>query len=301
MPAWKDAPAGPAEPWASSDGSAAPPGPVRALVRRPASAEVFSTARFPAGPELEPWVQYLWTVDWDLGNGHPDGQPVETKVITYPALHLTAEWGGPGEVRHGHPMPATLVHGAVSRVFTVQLSGSGAVVGVRFKPGGGYAWAGREAVRLLDRAVPAAELLAPALARLHDGLTDRHPAERAVGFRAALAAELPPPGSADVELDDLVARMAADSTLVRVEQVVQLSGWSVRTVQRRFRHHLGVSPKWVLARFRLQEAALALEAEPAVDLAELAVRLGWYDQAHLTNDFRRMLGETPRRYADRTR
>lgn len=299
MPAWKDAPAVPVA--AAPDGSADQAAPVRALVRRPASAEVFSTTRFPAGAELEPWVEYLWTVDWDLGRGDREAQPVETTVISYPALHLTAEWGSPGEVRHGQPMPATLVHGAISRVFTVQLSGSGAVVGARFKPGGCFAWTGREAADLLDRAVPAAELLTPALARLHDGLDDRDPAERAARFRAALAARLPPPGSADAELDDLVGRMAADSSLVRVEQVVQLSGWSVRTVQRRFRRHLGVSPKWVLARFRLQEAALALEAEPAVDLAELAVRLGWYDQAHLTNDFRRMLGETPRQYADRSR
>ena len=36
-----------------------------------------------------------------------------------------------------------------------------------------------------------------------------------------------------------------------------------------------------------------------MDLAKLAVRLGWYDQAHLTNDFRRMLGETPGQYAAR--
>jgi AraC-like DNA-binding protein len=297
VPAWKDAPAAPAEPEATSSPGDEQATPVRALVRRPASAEVFRTARFPAGPDLEPWVEYLWTVDWDLGSG----PPVESKVISYPALHLTAEWGGPGEVRHGHPMPATLVHGAVSRVFTVQLHGSGAVVGVRFKPGGCFAWTGREAVGLLDRALPAAELLETGLARLHDEAAGTGPAERAALFRAALQAHAPQPDSADGELDDLVARMAADPTLVQVEQVVRLSGWSVRTLQRRFRRHLGVSPKWVLARFRLQEAALALEAEPAVDLAELAVRLGWYDQAHLTNDFRRMLGETPRQYADRTR
>ena len=270
--------------------------PTRALVRRRASGDAFSTERFPPGHELEPWVEYLWTVDWDHG-----GPPVESKVITFPALHLTAEWGWPGEVRHGHPMPATLVHGAVSRVFVLRLSGSGSVVGARFRPGGCFAWTGRDASALLDRAVPAAELLAADLADLHLGLADRSPAERAAGFRAALAGRLPPPGSADVELDDLVARMATDPSLVRVEQVVQASGWSVRTLQRRFRKHLGVSPKWVLARFRLQEAALEIEREQHLDLAELAVRLGWYDQAHLTNDFRRMLGETPGRYAARSR
>ena len=76
--------------------------------------------------------------------------------------------------------------------------------------------------------------------------------------------------------------------------------WSAgarRTLQRHFRARVGVSAKWVLARFRLQEAAVELERDPAVNLAELSARLGWHDQAHFTNDFRRMLGTTPARYA----
>jgi AraC-like DNA-binding protein len=46
----------------------------------------------------------------------------------------------------------------------------------------------------------------------------------------------------------------------------------------------------------LQQAALELETDPTLDCAELAVRLGWYDQAHFINDFRSMLGCTPRDY-----
>ena len=95
--------------------------------------------------------------------------------------------------------------------------------------------------------------------------------------------------------------MESDSSLIRVEQLVELTGWSMRTLQRRFRVQLGVSPKQVLSRFRLQEAALQLEREPDLELAELAVRLGWYDQAHFSRDFRQLLGETPGRYAARAR
>jgi AraC-like DNA-binding protein len=39
--------------------------------------------------------------------------------------------------------------------------------------------------------------------------------------------------------------------------------------------------------------------DPTVDSADLAVRLGWYDQAHFINDFRTMLGCTPGEYATR--
>ena len=53
-------------------------------------------------------------------------------------------------------------------------------------------------------------------------------------------------------------------------------------------------------RMRGALAARPPSVEDDLDLVELAVRLGWYDQAHLTNDFRRMLGETPGQYAART-
>jgi AraC-like DNA-binding protein len=38
-------------------------------------------------------------------------------------------------------------------------------------------------------------------------------------------------------------------------------------------------------------------AKEAREHADLAVRLGWYDQAHFINDFRTMLGSTPGEYA----
>ena len=50
--------------------------------------------------------------------------------------------------------------------------------------------------------------------------------------------------------------------------------------------------------YRLQHAALEIETDPSVDFADLAIRLGWYDQAHFINDFR-SIGCTPVGYATR--
>ncbi len=86
---------------------------------------------------------------------------------------------------------------------------------------------------------------------------------------------------------------------VRISDVAASVGWSPRTQQRRFRRLLGVSPKWVLMRYRLQAAALQLEQHPSADLTDIAVGLGWYDESHLSEDFRRVLGTTPGRYAER--
>jgi AraC-like DNA-binding protein len=59
---------------------------------------------------------------------------------------------------------------------------------------------------------------------------------------------------------------------------------------------VGVSPKWVLARYRMHDAVGELDAGYAGALADLAARYGWFDQAHFTRDFSRLVGEPPSAY-----
>ncbi len=120
----------------------------------------------------------------------------------------------------------------------------------------------------------------------------------AAGLDDAIAAGADDTDPTYTSLTALVERIRDDGRLHRVEQVMRLSPWSARTTQRVFRRYVGVPVKWVLCRYRLQQAALEIESDPDVDFADLAVRLGWYDQAHFINDFRSMLGSTPGEYAD---
>jgi transcriptional regulator GlxA family with amidase domain len=98
---------------------------------------------------------------------------------------------------------------------------------------------------------------------------------------------------------ELVKRITEDQGLQRVAQLADASGLSARKLQRLFSDYVGVSPKWVMRRARLHEAALRVEKEgPAsVDWAVLAADLGYADQAHLTRDFTATLGVPPTRYA----
>jgi AraC-like DNA-binding protein len=59
---------------------------------------------------------------------------------------------------------------------------------------------------------------------------------------------------------------------------------------------VGVSPKWVMRRARLHEAALRADGGEPVDWAALAFDLGYADQAHLTREFTATIGVPPSRY-----
>jgi AraC-like DNA-binding protein len=263
--------------------------PELGVVGRAGSTSVFELDRWPPSDDAARWVDHFWSVSWDL-RGRP---PFASAVITFPAVHLTHEWGTDSP-RHGHPLPSTLIQGVVERVFTTTLSEQGAVVGARFAPGGFAARFDRDAGELTGHTVPVDDELFGGPLVLDD---DRESA--AARLDQAIAAHRGDVDAIYLALGTLVDRIRDDDTLHRVEQVMAHSPWSARTTQRVFRRYVGVPVKWVLCRYRLQHAALEIETDPAVDFADLAVRLGWYDQAHFINDFRSMLGCTPGEYATR--
>jgi AraC-like DNA-binding protein len=246
----------------------------------------------PVSEPLRPFVERYWSVRWNL-TGQP---PFRSEVLSHPSVNVSVESGT--EPRFGVGLPAVLVHGVVTKRFTVDLTGEGRVSAVKFRPGGFAAFTGvlpacDSVVPLrAELGVPVADLLAAVQAEDDDDA-------RAARLDAVLLPRAPTPPDAYIDLLGLVAAMIEDRSLVRVDQVAALGGLGVRSLQRLFAAYVGVSPKAVLARYRLQDAAAAIDAGEVDDLADLAASLGWFDQAHFSRDFRAVVGVPPSAYRAR--
>jgi AraC-like DNA-binding protein len=280
---------------ASWKNATAATGTTRGLLR-PAETEREAALRrdAPVSDALAPFVERYWSVRWDR-TGRP---PFRSEVLSHPSVNLSVESGT--HPRFGVDLPAVLVHGVVTRRFTVDLVGVGRVTAAKFRPGGFTALTGvlpaHNGVTLLgsELDVAAASLLAAVTAEDDDDA-------RAAVLDAALAPLAPAPPAAYLDLLGLLDRMVDDRSLVRVEQVAALGTMSVRSLQRLFAGYVGVSPKAVLARYRLQDAAALIDAGAGDDLAGLATSLGWFDQAHFSRDFRAVVGVTPSAYLRQAR
>jgi AraC-like DNA-binding protein len=94
-----------------------------------------------------------------------------------------------------------------------------------------------------------------------------------------------------------IVRIAEEAPgLTQVEELAASAGIGVRALQQLFSDYVGVSPKWVLRRYRLHEAADRLANGEEIDLSELALGLGYFDQAHFTSDFHKLVGKPPAQY-----
>ena len=95
----------------------------------------------------------------------------------------------------------------------------------------------------------------------------------------------------------VVADMRAASPGCRVGEIAERHHVSTRTLQRLFADYVGVSPKWVLQRYRLHEAIEQLAGREGIDWTRFALDLGYFDHAHFIRDFRAVVGRLPSQYA----
>ena len=261
----------------------------RGVLRPDLAASVIRLDRHKPADALAPFVDYYWIVRWDL-RGQP---PHEQTVLPHPNVHLVFEASGAG------------IFGVDRRLFTRSLSGLGLGFGVRFTAGGFRPFWQAPISQLTDRVVPAARLFGPGAETTRQAIMDVFDSG---GFdvddgvmigcaEALLLSVLPERDPLAEQAAALVARVTDDPGLRRVDELAASSGLSVRTLQRLFADYVGVSPKWVMRRARLHEAAERADGGEPVDWAALASDLGYADQAHLTRDFTVTIGVPPTRYA----
>lgn len=236
-------------------------------------------ARYAAPAAVADRVGWFWLPEWDLAPGRSSRQ----HVIAFPASNLVVEGG------------TVVVSGPTTRASHRDLVGRGWAVGALLRPAAVHALLPDPGV-LADatRPVVVPELADAVGAAMASG-ADRH--ERAVAaFADWFLAHVPPADEEARLAGALVDVIGSDPSLLRVEDAAAALGVSVRTVQRLARRYVGITPVAMIRRRRLQEAAERLRGDPGAALADLAADLGYADHAHLTRDFRAVLGITPSGY-----
>jgi AraC-like DNA-binding protein len=250
----------------------------RGILRPHEGRRHFRLTREPPSPDLATWVERHWMVVWDLR------EPYTQELLNHPTINVAVEANTAG------------VFGIRTERDQRTISGTGRVVGVKFRPGAFQPFYGGSVHQLTNRVLPLAAVFGP----VGDELARAVRAEADDPFAVMeefLRARLP---AADPNLDvlaEIVATMLEDPAVVRVDDLAARHAMSPRSLQRLFRRYVGVSPKWVLRRYRLHEAAERIAEGRDGDWAATALELGYFDQAHFIRDFKALIGASPAQYA----
>ena len=250
----------------------------RGILNPQQGASHFTLTRHAPAPEIAAYVDRHWIVSWDLRGRSPFTQD----VLPHPCVNVVFEQG------HGR------VYGLVRDRFTRRLEGTGTVVGTKFRPGAFALFVGVPMARLVGRSIALSEAFGSDVVRLEGAVASTDDLGVQVAAVERFIAERAPEPDAGYELvSEVIADMLAAPPGMRVDDFAARHGMSARTLQRIFRRYVGLGPKWVLQRYRLHEAAERMAAGEAKDLTRLALDLGYFDLAHFTGHFRRVVGRSP--------
>lgn len=253
-------------------------------VRDESRAGHFSLDRYPAAADLSGLVERYWIVSWEV----PPGRESSITLLPHPCVNVVLDQG------------RLTVHGVGRDRFTYSYRGVGGVFGIKFRPGAFHPFLGGPMVDLTDTVLPAEQIWGPAAADLTERMVAA-PDRRIALVEEFLRERLPPPDPHVELVQTVVAALLHDRTIARVDDVTEMFNINPRTLQRLFQRYVGVSPKWVLRRYRLHEAAAVLAREQQRPWAEVAAELGYFDQSHFIRDFTAAIGMTPVAYAQACR
>jgi AraC-like DNA-binding protein len=236
------------------------------------------------------------------------GSPVESTSLPHPALaaHVSSFWdlrleGGLHQVRSLpdgctdltfdlRAVPAAAhVSGPQQAPRTFELRDRVWLFGVRLLPGA--------APSLLGGPVTSADLWVPLARWLGDGASALAQAVASAPDAAARIAVVEAwltqrlLGGHDRRLGKAMALIFDNAGSVRIAELAIAAGTTERALSRLFTDRVGLSPKRFACVVRFQHVLRRLEGRP--DWAQLALELGYFDQAHMIREFKRLFGCTP--------
>lgn len=295
-------PAGPRQGGLEDSRQAAGPDPVaadsRGILHPWLLQQRLQLTRYPVGPVLAGLVDRFWAVSWDL----PAGTEHRQQVLTHPGANISVGHGEPIATGGGAgPLEARL-SGVAKRLTTRVLAGRGWAVAAMTTPGGLAAFVPGPVSTWNDREVGLSEVLGLDEAALIDSLRSQPDAAtraEVLGhvLEGVLAGAEPERVRRAREVAEVARLAETDRSLRRLADLSARSGVGARSLQRMFAEYAGVSPTWVLRRYRLLDVAEQVRSGGPVSWPEVAADLGYADQAHLTRDFRAATGMTPAAYA----
>jgi AraC-like DNA-binding protein len=257
-------------------------GQPRGILNPKAGEKRFQLSRHLPAPDLSFFVEFYWIVSWDLrGQG-----PYVQETLPHPCVHLVFEKG------------QSRVFGVITGKFSRLLENEGRVFSVKFKPGAFYPFVKMPVSTFTDTTISLSDAFGGESNALEEAIFACENEEEMTKIAETFLRERHPERDEYVaKINQIVDYIIAHPELTRVDELVGSFDLNKRTLQRLFNQYVGVSPKWVIKRYRLHEVAERLANGEDVDWASMALDLEYFDQAHFIKDFKAIVGKTPAEYA----
>ena len=251
----------------------------------------------PVSPSLALYVEHLW-----MARGYLP-ERWNNMILPDGAVELLFNLGDPQRLcdRQDSTRYTTFRNSWISgeRTLPIVIDESGFVhlVGVRFRPGGGWSFLGISLHEFTNRVVELESILGREIAGLRDRLGEAPNDDARFDFLESWLVERIRGRTAPTKsVSYALGVIQRDSNAARIGPLAEQIGISHKHLLREFDRCVGLRPKMFARLCAFQRVIRLVGQHRDVDWSDTAVNCGYYDQAHLIREFRAFSGLTPADY-----
>lgn len=259
-----------------------------------------------ARPALRPFVKQIWASSLPTAES-TQARFRQEKVLPTAYMHLVFRLDTPLILLDSHKRPTALriapeqgiIGGARASYYLKDNQQASRSVGAMLQAGAAQILLGARADELAHCHTPLSDCWGRLSFEIHDKLAGLDSLQQQIDcFEDYLCKQLQL--SAALLWPGLTPALQALEQGLSIEQVVKQSGFSHRYFNHLFQSAVGLSPKRYsrVRRFSQLLTQVKANAQSAYSWADLALDLGYSDQAHLSREFQTFAGLSPRRYRE---
>jgi AraC-like DNA-binding protein len=251
---------------------------------------------FAPSAKLAPYIQSYWFIQ-------SEQQSINTSEYLHPdgGMSLTFNYCDSLKFDDGVDVGDTLFDGAHTSTRAMHLKGKFDVVGIRFLPAGARAFLSMPLNELKSELLPSSDIPLSGHEELYQKLADASSYKEKTSLIEAWLYNIikPEPSGTNVvnAAIDFINSCHGDVSIAAVANRLDLNQ---RRLERLFNNQVGLTAKEFSRNKRIKQARFYLKQHPELSLAEVAYDLGFYDQAHFSNQFKKVVGISPKVYSTKS-
>jgi AraC-like DNA-binding protein len=250
--------------------------------------------RFTPSTKLAPYIQCYWFIK------SRTEQNVKTTEYQHAdgGMSITFNYSDnlwlDNDTHAGH----CLIDGAQTKTRAIHFDGQFNAIGIRFLPAGARAFLAMPLHEIRNHLIPTGDIPISGLHTLYERLGETVSIiDKVAHIEGWLLSIIQPEQRAGKIVDASLQFLNQHHGDINVAAMATHFDINKRTLERLFNNQVGLSPKEYARNRRISQARFYLKQHPEWSLANVALQLGFYDQAHFSNQFKQVVGLSPKIYA----
>lgn len=252
--------------------------------------------KYPVIKQLQPYILYYWSLE--NSSAQIDKKDFQIIADGSPGLIFQPHSKGKLVFEGNQELPEIFVCGQTTLSAQLSIEGTFSIIGAAFYPDALKTVFRLNASEITNNCLNVQEVLTEKEKSLLNKLWEKPSPVNRVGIISQLLLSLINRNSnpKDVLIDYCLSRLISSQGKEKIRDLCRGLQLSERTLERKFKLYIGVSPKQFARICQFQASLSHLHLDRELDICDIAYENNFADESHFIRTFKTFSGTTPSRY-----